>query len=104
MDDNLCKKYNLSECIATSLGFCGNGDPILLIRAEIAKRHAITDIELSFRNDKSDIVITVTAENGNLFSRCVSMCSDDTPTTINLKFWDALQECENFMAGEYLRW
>ena len=74
------------------------------IRAEIAKRHAITDIELSFRNDKSDIVITVTAENGNLFSRCVSMCSDDTPTTINLKFWDALQECENFMAGEYLRW
>jgi hypothetical protein len=99
MDDNLC---NLIECIATPLGFCGNGDPVLVIKKEIAKRHAITDIELSFKDDKSEIVITATAENGNLFSRCV-MCSND-PAEINLKFWDTLQECENFMAGEYLRW
>lgn len=103
MDDNVCKKYNLIECIATPLGFCGNGDPVLVIRAEIVKRHAITDIELSFINDKSEIIITVTAENGNLFSRCVSL-DGDTPAQVNLKFWDALEECENFMAGEYLRW
>jgi len=102
MDDSVCKKYNLIECIATPLGFCGNGDPVLVIRSEIAKRHAITDIELSFKDDKSEIIITATAENGNLFSRCV-ICNDN-PTDINLKFWDALEECENFMAGEYLRW
>jgi hypothetical protein len=102
MDDSVRKKYNLIECITTPLGFCGNGDPVLVIKSEIAKRHAITDIELSFKDDKSEITITATAENGNLFSRCV-MCNDD-PTDINLKFWDALEECENFMAGEYLRW
>lgn len=104
MDDDLCKRYNLIKCIATPLGFCGNGDPVLLIRAEIARRHAITNVGLSFRDDKSDIVITVVADNGNLFSRCVSMCFDETPAAVNFKFWDAMQECEDFIAREYLRW
>ena len=96
-------KVSLVECIARKLGFTGEGNPEILIKEEISRRHAITDIELSFQDDKSEIIITTKADNGNSFSKCISVDSSD-PGSVVFKFWDTLQECENFMAGEYMKW
>lgn len=109
----------LAVCIASGLvGFSTDKDPVLFVKDHILRKTILTNIDLVFKDTSNEIVLSATADNGKFFSCCIQ-----TPKTtdyidrrfehypvgsyeseVRTRFWGAMQECENFVAGESLQW
>jgi hypothetical protein len=61
----------------------------------------VKDLDISFK--ERQIVLTVT-HDGKMFSKCLTLFEDDTPVEVRTKFWSVVDEAENFIAAENLKW
>ncbi len=106
----------LAICIARGLvGFSMEKDPILFIKEHILHKTILTNLELVFKDTSNEIILSATADNGKFFSCCIQTpnATDDVynmgyphiyESEVRKRFWGAMQECENFVAGESLQW
>jgi len=103
----------LATCIASGLvGFSTDKNPVLFIKEHILRKTILTNIDLVFKDTANEIVLSATADNGKFFSCCIQ--TPNVPeqeelftgymSEVRKQFWGAMQECENFVAGESLQW
>jgi hypothetical protein len=103
----------LATCIATGLvGFSNDKDPVDFVKDHILRKTILTNIDLVFKDTANEIVLSATADNGKFFSCCIQTPKAPEQeelltgymSELRKQFWEAMQECENFVAGESLQW
>ena len=94
---------SLLSIIAATLN-TDSGSELEAVKKEISDQSMfieVKDLDISFK--ERQIVLTVNHE-GTLFSNCLTLFEDDTPVEVRSKFWNLVNEAENFMAADNLKW
>lgn len=108
----------LATCIASGLVGFTDKDPVDFVKDYILRKTIITNIDLVFKDTSNEIVLSATADNGKFFSCCIQTPKitdyidrrfehhpvGSYESEVRTRFWGAMQECENFVAGESLQW
>jgi hypothetical protein len=94
---------SLLSIIAATLN-TDSGSGLEAVKKEISDRSMfieVKDLDIDFK--ERQIVLTVN-HAGALFSKCLTLFEDDTPVEVRSKFWNLVNEAENFMAADNLKW
>ena len=94
---------SLLSIIAATLN-TDSGSELEAVKKEISDQSMfieVKDLDISFK--ERQIVLTVNHE-GTLFSKCLTLFEDDTPVEVRSRFWNLVNEAENFMAADNLKW
>ena len=94
---------SLLSIISATLNTDGTSE-LNAVKKEISDKSMfieVKDLDISFK--ERQIVLTVT-HDGKMFSKCLTLFEDDTPVEVRTKFWSLVDEAENFIAAENLKW